>query len=216
MKRALVVAAVAAAAACGGGGKDSGSEEAAAQAQETAQTAEQAAAQAAKGLEALAKSLEGAAAGGGTGEVKPVEPVSFRELIALLPSVDGWEQEKPTGERMTSPVGFSQAEARYSKGDASITVKITDSGFNQLLLTPYAMFLAAGYERESSDGHEKSTKVNGQPGWEKWNSESRDGEVNALVGNRFLVTIDGHGIEDVKQLHDVAGRMDMNRLAGLK
>jgi hypothetical protein len=185
------------------------------QAQETARTAEQAAGQAAAGLEQMAKGLE-ALAGGGTGGAKPVDPVSFRDLITLLPEVEGWERQKPTGERMTSPVSFSEAEARYTKGDASIEVKIIDSGFNQLLLTPYAMFLATGYERETSEGHEKSTTVNGQPGWEKWSSESKDGEVNALVGKRFLVTIEGNSIDDVKTLHEVAGKLDMEKLASLK
>ena len=78
------------------------------------------------------------------------------------------------------------------------------------------MFLAAGDERETSEGHEKSASVNGQPGWEKWNAENKDGEVNALVGKRFLVTINGNGIDDVKQLHEAASRMDMGKLASLK
>ena len=182
---------------------------------EAAQTAEQAAEQAAKGLEEMAKGLESLAAGG-TGDAPKVDPVSFRELIAVLPEVDGWERAKPSGERMTSPVSFSQAEGRYTRGESSIDVKIVDSGFNQLLLTPYAMFLATGYERETSEGHERSTKVNGQPGWEKWDSGNKSGEVNALVGKRYLVTIEGQQIDDIKVLHDVAGRIDMSRLASLK
>jgi hypothetical protein len=217
MKRALALAVAGALlAACGGNDEQQAEQAKQAQqsAEQTAQTAEQAAQQAAKGLEDMARGLESLAGGGGGS--KPVDPVSFRDLMALLPELDGFEKEKPTGERMTSPVSFSQAEGRYTKGDASIDVKIIDSGFNQLLLTPYAMFLAAGYERETSEGHEKSTKVNGQPGWEKWNSDAKDGEVNALVGKRFLVTIDGNGIEDVKVLHDVAARIDMGKLAALK
>lgn len=219
MKRAIALALVGGLTlACGSNDEkeaEQAQKQAEAQAAETAQTAEQAAAQAARGLEQMAKGLE-AAVSGGEGNAKAVDPVSFRDLIALMPQLDGWEQERPTGERMTSPVSFSQAEARYTKGEASVEVKIIDSGFNQLLLTPYAMFLGAGYERETSEGHEKSTKVNGQPGWEKWNSESKDGEVNALVGKRFLVTIEGNSIDDVRQLHDVANRIDMGKLASLK
>lgn len=58
--------------------------------------------------------------------------------------------------------------------------------------------------------------MNGQPGWEKWNGDSKDGEVNALVGKRFLVTIQGNSIEGVQQLHQVASRIDMGKLASLK
>jgi hypothetical protein len=185
------------------------------QAEQAAQTAEKGAEQAAKGLEAVAKGLE-AMAGGGSGETKPVDPVSFRDLQALFPDLDGWEKGKPTGERMSSPFSFSQAEVTYTKGDSRIELKMIDSGFNQLLLTPYAMFLQAGYEKETSDGYEKSTTVNGQPGWEKWNTEGKHGEVSALVGKRFLVVIEGDDVADAKALHDVAGRIDMARLAALK
>ena len=41
------------------------------------------------------------------------------------------------------------------------------------------------------------------------------GELNALVGKRFLVTIEGR-VGDVKALHEVAGRIDMGKLAALK
>ena len=186
------------------------------QEEQAAKTAEQAAQEAAKGLEQVAKGLESLASGGGGGDAKPVDPVSFRDLQALFPDVEGWEKGKPIGERMSSPFAFSQAEVTYTKGESTINLKMTDSGFNQLLLTPYAMFLQAGYEKETSDGYEKSTQVNGQPGWEKWNSEGKDGELNALVGKRFLVEIEGNQIDDTKVLHDVAGRIDMARLAALK
>ena len=33
---------------------------------------------------------------------------------------------KPKGERMTSPVAFSQTEVRYKNGNQSIDVKIVD------------------------------------------------------------------------------------------
>ncbi|MCA1561417.1 MAG: hypothetical protein LC753_02225 [Acidobacteria bacterium] len=183
--------------------------------QQAAQTAEKGAAEAAKGLEQMAKGLE-AMAGGGSGDAKPVNPVSFRDMQALFPDLDGWEKAKPIGERMSSPFSYSQAEVAYTKGDSRLELKMVDSGFNQLLLTPYAMFLQAGYEKETSDGYEKSTTVNGQPGWEKWNAAGKDGELNALVGKRFLVRIEGRQIEDTKVLHDLAGRIDMGKLAALK
>jgi hypothetical protein len=211
--RIVVIAVVAAMAAAGCSGKEEKKAEEATQ--QAAQTAEKGAEQAAKGLEQMAKGLE-AMAGGGSGDAKPVDPVSFRDLQALFPELDGWQKSKPTGERMSSPFSFSQAEVAYTKGDARIELKMVDSGFNQLLLTPYAMFLQAGYEKETEDGYEKSTTVNGQPGWEKWNTEGKRGELNALVGKRFLVTIEGDQIADAKALHDVAARIDMGKLASLK
>jgi hypothetical protein len=183
--------------------------------EQAAKATESGASQAAKGLEQMAKGLEGMATGSG-GDTKPVDPVSFRELQTLFPDLDGWEKAKPTGERMTAPFPFSQAEVRYRKHDARLEIKIVDSGFNSLLFTPYAMFMQTGYEKETSNGYEKSTTVGGQPGWEKWNNEGRDGEVNAFVAKRYILTVDGRNVEDIKVLHDVVGKIDLDRLAAMK
>ena len=104
--------------------------------------------QAAKGMEDFAKAMQGmAAAMGGASGGKVADPVSFRDLQAAFPTVSGWTMDKPKGERMTAPVAFSQTEARYKNGDQRIEVKIVDSAFNQILVAPWAMFLAAGYEK---------------------------------------------------------------------
>jgi hypothetical protein len=201
----------------GGCGKSSEEKKEEKKDEQAAKTAEAGAAEAAKGLEDMAKGLEAMANGAaGGGDTKAVDPVSFHDMQALFPDLAGWEKGKPTGEKMSSPFKYSQAEVEYKKGDSSIALKMVDSGFNQLLLTPYAMFLTAGYEKETSDGYEKSTKVNGQPGWEKWNSSGKDGELNALVGKRFLVQIEGRQIDDTKPLHELAGKLDMAKIAALK
>ena len=168
----------------------------------------------AKGLEAMAKGLTAAA--GGDSDVKPVDPVSFRELQTVMPEVPGWEKEKPTGERMSAPFSYSQASVTYRKGDAEIEQKIMDSGFNQLLFTPFSMFMASGYEKETQDGFERSVKIADNPGWEKWDSGSKNGELSIVVNKRFLVQLEGHGIADVKDLREVLDKTDLGKLAGLK
>lgn len=203
---------------CGESEADKQAEEAAKAAEQTAQSAEKAAESAVQGLEAMARGLEQMASGGAvTGaDGKPAEPVRFQDLIGLLPQIDGWEQEKPRGERMTSPFATANAQATYTRGDARVEIEIVDSAFNQLLLAPIAIFLQAGYSTESTSGYEKSVAVNGQPGWEKWNSDSKSGEVNALVAKRFLVSIEGDNIDDAKVLQEVASKIDFAKLAALK
>jgi hypothetical protein len=172
--------------------------------------------QAAKGMEDFAKAMQGmAAAMGGANGGKPADPVSFRDLQAAFPTVSGWTMDKPKGERMTAPVAFSQTEARYKNGDQEIEVKIVDSAFNQILVAPWAMFLTAGYEKETDDGYEKSTTVSGNPGFEKWNSTRKEGELNIVVAKRFLVSVEGDQLADVKQLHDFAAKVDFSKLAAL-
>lgn len=169
----------------------------------------------AKGFEAMARGLAGGA-GGVDPNVKPVDPVGFRELQSVMPDVPGWEKASPTGERMTSPFSFSQASVTYKKGDAEIDQKIMDSGFNQLLFTPFTMFMAAGYEKETQDGFERSVNVGGNPGWEKWDKTGKSGELNVVVGKRFLVQVEGRGVDDIKALHAVFDRIDLTKLASLK
>ncbi|MGE5244885.1 MAG: hypothetical protein ACM3SQ_11715 [Betaproteobacteria bacterium] len=173
-----------------------------------------------KGANSMAKGLEDMAKGLGalTGnpDQKPVDPVSFRDLETVMPDLPGWERGKPTGERMTSPVSYSQATVTYTKGNARIEHKVMDSALNQLLVAPFTMFLTAGYEKETDEGYEKSVKVGEYPGWEKWNSSDKDGELNAVVNGRFIVQIQGHGIDDPKVLHDLMEKTDLKKLASLK
>lgn len=168
-----------------------------------------------KSAEDFAKAMGGFAAAMAGGDGKTAEPVSFRDLQASLPQMSGWEMEKPRGERMTSPVPFSETSTSYRKGDSEIRVKVVDSGFSQILVAPWTMFLAAGYEKETERGYEKSTKVSGHPGFEKWDSEDKDGELNFVVSKRFLVTVEGNGLADTKALYDVAAKMDLGKLAAL-
>jgi len=168
----------------------------------------------AKGLEDMAKGLNALA--GNDPNMKPVDPVSFRDLQTTFGDLSGWEKGKPTGERMSMPVNFSRAEVNYTKGDSRIKVEISDSGFNQMMMIPYSMFLTSGYEKETEDGYEKSTKVGNYPGWEKWNTQNKNGELNAIVNKRFIVQVEGHDLDDVKMLHTAMASVDLAKLAGMK
>lgn len=223
----LVILALAGSVACGKSESEKRIEEAAAEMEkaadaltkagdEAAKSGEAAGQDMAKGMEDFAKAMAGMAGAVAGGDGKTVDPVRFQALQEQLPTVPGWEMGKPRGERMTAPVPFSQSEVRYTKGDARIEVKVVDSGFAPLLIAPWSMMLASGYSRESSEGYEKSVSVNGQPGFEKWNEDRKDGELNILVNKRFLVTIEGNDVADTKVLHEVAGRMDFGKLGELK
>ncbi len=204
-------------AACG----PSREEQQAAEIEKSAQEMQKGAENMAKGAEEMARSMSGLASGlgaalGGDPNAKPADPVSFRDLQTVLPELSGWERDKPTGERMTAPVTFSEASVRHRRGDASISTKITDSALNQMLIAPFAMFLAGNYERETESGYEKSIKVGEHLGFEKWDTEDKDGELTVIVNRRFIVAIEGRGIDNAKVLHDVLARTDLAKLAALK
>jgi hypothetical protein len=168
----------------------------------------------AKGFEAMARGM--AAAATSAANAKAVDPVDYKELQSILPEVSGWERSHPAAERMASPVSFSYASTRYNKGDSEVTEKITDSGFNQLLIAPLSMMLAAGYAKESTDGFEKSTKVAGYPAFEKWDKSDNSGQLTVFVDQRFLVELEGSRLADSKELQAFLARTDLKKLAALK
>lgn len=187
-------------------------------AEDMAKAAEQqGTAAAAQGANDLAKAMQGMAAALGTGaDGKPVEPVAFQTLQSHLPKVSGWEMDEPEGERMNMPVPFSQVETNYKKGDVRINAKIVDTGFAQLLVAPWSMMLATGYSRETSSGYEKATTVSGNPAIEKWDKSSKNGELDVFVGKRFMVTIEGHDLDDMKQLQEFASNFNFGAIAAAK
>lgn len=190
-------------------------------AEDAAKAAEKAGTEAgAQGANDMAKAMQGMAAafgGGKDANGKPIEPVAFQTLQSHLPKVSGWEIDgEPEGERMTMPVPFSQVEANYKKGDSRMNVKIVDTGFAQMLIMPWSMMLASGYSKESSSGYEKATSVSGNPAIEKWDKNSKNAELDVLVGKRFMVTIEGHDVADVKAVQDFASNMNFGAIAAAK
>jgi len=145
-----------------------------------------------------------------------VDPVSLKELISLLPAPAGWQRERPTGERLTAPVHFADAMVRLMKDDATVTAKITDSALNQVLVEPLALLMASHHERGSSREYEKTVMVGEAPGFEKWDSTTKSGNLTVLVNKRFIVEIDGSGIDDPKVLHEILGTIDLEKLADRK
>lgn len=209
-------------AACGKSEAERRAEEAAKQMEEAAKKVEQAARQSggsaeqmAQGMEEMAKGLAGAAAALGGGEGKAAEPVAFRDLMALLPSLDGWERSEPEGERMTAPMPYAVASARYRKGEAEMDLKLTDSALNQVLLLPYAMITSGGFDRETSTGYEKAVKVAGYPGMETWKAPNRRAELTVIVGKRFVVNVTGSGVDSTRDLHTLVSSIDLAKLQKL-
>jgi hypothetical protein len=223
MRIVVLVALIAIGVACGKSDAQKQAEQAAEEMKKAAEAmadpaAKQGTASGAQAATDMAKAMQGmAAAMSGTGpDGKPVDPVAFQTLQTHLPKMAGWEMGEPDGRRMTMPVPFSQIEADYRKGDARVEVTIVDTGFAQMLIAPWSMMLATGFSQETSDGYEKATTVNGNPAIEKWNTRSDNGELNILVGKRFMVTLDGRDLANIQELHAFASAMDLNAIAGLK
>jgi hypothetical protein len=147
------------------------------------------------------------------GSARAGDPVSVKDLIALLPAPLGWDREKPTGERITSPIVFASASVRMMKGDATVTAKITDSARNDAVLAPFATMLSSNDQHATAQAYQKPIQIGGAPAFEKWDRATMSGNLMMIVAGRFIVEIDGSTIDDPAVLHDILGKMDLKKLA---
>jgi hypothetical protein len=124
-----------------------------------------------------------------------VQPISFRELITFLPpSPRGWTPEAAKGQ--TSSFGdytISQVKQSYSQKDKTMTVSIFDWAFNSALYLPF--LFTTKFSQESTEGYNKGIQINDIPGRENYAYQTKDGSLNLLINQRFLVQIDGDNIE---------------------
>ena len=180
------------------------------------QQAEQAAQQIQQGAEQVQRSAEQMAQGLQQMAQSQAEVVDFEVLKGLLPAVSGWTQSDARGEQISMPMKFSHAEARYSRGESSVELEITDSALNQMLLAPMSMFLASGYSERSDDGFKRATKIGGHPGIEDWSSGSRRGEITAVINNRFIVQATGHDVDDLSPVKQIVDAIDLAKLSAVK
>ena len=159
------------------------------------------------------------AAIGGANAGKKVETVDYKELKALLPeSLPGMKRTNATGEK-TAAMGMqiSNAEGRYSSDQgSSITVKITDIGSMSGLagMTAYA-WANVSVDRETDTGYEKTTTYNGYKAHEKYDKQNKSGEISVMVGDRFVVEVDGNNFE-MDAIKDALGKVDIGKLNSMK
>jgi hypothetical protein len=147
-------------------------------------------------LTAAAEQMQKAAEGF-TANRKPVPPVAFRDLIDFLPEkMPGMKRDEPKGETTTAGSWqYSQAEVDFRSPDGKrhADVGIFDYAHIPMLYVPFTMVLNMNVARESTEGYEKSVKVDGYPAFEKW-SRKGSSEIVVLVGDRFIVKSDTRGL----------------------
>jgi hypothetical protein len=162
----------------------------------------------------------GAAVSGAANGNKKVETVDYKELKALLPeSLPGMKRTDATGEK-SSAMGMqiSNTEGRYSaeNGGGSMTIKITDIGSMTGLagMTAYA-WAGVNIDRESDNEYEKTSTIGGYKSHEKYNKSSKSGEVSVLVGDRFVVDVNGDNV-DMNAIKGALGKVDLGKLNSMK
>lgn len=145
------------------------------------------------------------------------EVVNFRELKKLLPeSMMGMERTEFSGEK-AGAFGFnmSNAQAKYQEGDKRIEVNIVDVAGVSAAMMGMASWATIEVDRESNEGYERTTTIDGHKAFEKYNTRQKSGELNLIVSERFIVSLEGRNIEE-GDLRKALDQLSINKLAGLK
>jgi hypothetical protein len=190
-----------------------------AQGANTAQPATQDPGAAAAGAQNTAAATAGllTALGGAMGGSRHADPVDFHTLKALLPdALPGMRRTNAEGSsQQTMGMKGSQATGDYQgQGGARAQIKIVDAAAVSGLINVAQSFVANNTS-ESDSGYEKQANVGGRLVHEKYDNNSKHGEINAIVAKRFAVDVTGDGV-DMSSLEQYASLVDFSKLEAMK
>lgn len=149
---------------------------------------------------------------------KNIESVPGATLKALLPAeLPGMKRTNATSERTQSMgIDMSNAEGEYSASDgsdANVRIKLTDTGnMSGSMRLGMSAWITGQYSRETDTGYEKTTTINGYKGMEKYNTQNKEGSLQIMVADRFIVDVEGYGVT-METLKQVVGQIDLKKLA---
>ncbi len=154
----------------------------------------------------------GAALGGG----KTVDPVAIEQLKPFVPETFAGLAKKSSRAEKSGALGLmvSKAEARYGdEAGKSAELEVSDVGGAGGMLAFAGWAMQQG-EKEDQYGSEKTSKVDGRLVHEKSRKDGRN-EYNIVLGERFIVTAKGNGV-DLNSLKSAVASLDLGKLEAMK
>jgi len=165
---------------------------------------------ASKKMEAAAKQMEAKA--GTPGAVAAIAPDALQALLpATLPGYA--RSEISSSSAGAGGIGGSQADARYTAGNASIRLEVTD-------MAAAGAFAALGSalnmtsSKQTETGYEKTGQVDGRMTTEEYDSQARRGKYSVIVADRFMLEARGEQV-DMDALKAAVAAVGIGKLEGL-
>ncbi|MEO7133693.1 MAG: Yip1 family protein [Vicinamibacterales bacterium] len=155
----------------------------------------------------------GAILGGG----KRVEPVSIDQLKPLVPDRFAGLARKSSNAERNGIAGIMVSKAEASYGDDaghSATLEITDSGGANGLLG-LASWASLQGERDNDQFSERTERVGDRLVHQRISKTGGRHEYNVIIGDRFVVTANGDGIE-FGALRSAVSNLDLQKLEAMK
>ena len=145
--------------------------------------------------------------------------VDYAKLVPILPEApQGWTADKPDGS--TEDVGgfrITNVHRDYHKGEGdkapTAAISILDSVANPDYVS--ATTAAWNNNSETAEGYSKSVTIDGNPGFEAFEKESKHATLWVMVANRYFLQIELQK-QDPKELQEWIKRVDLKKLATIK
>jgi hypothetical protein len=147
------------------------------------------------------------------------DAIDYQKLLPILPDPpQGWVADKAEGS--TEDVGgfrITNVHRDYHKGDGdkgpTAAISILDSVANPDYVN--ATTAAWNNNSETDEGYGKSVNIDGNPGFEAFEKESKHATLWVMIANRYFVQIELQN-QDPKELQEWVKRVDLKKLAAIK
>jgi hypothetical protein len=145
--------------------------------------------------------------------------IDYQKLLPVLPDApQGWTADPPEGS--TEDVGgfrITNVHRDYHKGEGdkgpTAAISILDSVANPDYVS--ATTAAWNNNSESSEGYGKSVTIDGNPGFEAFEKESKHATLWVMIANRYFLQIELQN-QDPGELQEWVKRVDLKKLAAIK
>lgn len=165
-------------------------------------------------LEALQKIADEAEQMSKEGPKETIDPKLLKELLPT--SADGLKRTEASSEKNAAMgFGVSTAKGVYTSNNGeSIDVNIVDCAGTGIALMGMAAWSMSSIDKETEHGYEKTTEYEGHKAFEKYDSQSKHGEIAVLIVNRYLVEVEGNNVS-IDKIKSVLKDIDLDKLSKL-
>ena len=152
-------------------------------------------------------------------EPQLAEVVDFSKLLPVLPNPPA-DCTADKAEGSTDDIGgtkITSVHRDYKKGDGdtapTASISILDSAANPDYVA--ATVSAWNASESTPEGYSKTLTIEGMPGFEAFENESKHGTLWLMVAKRYVLTIETQN-QDSKELQEWLKRIDVKKLAEVK
>ena len=144
------------------------------------------------------------------------DPIGFRDLKKALPrNLAGVPFEGSEGQT-SGFLGFkiSTVEATYQEDHSTFEVTIVDVAGVGELVKSMAEWTEFEVDKETRNGYERTTEIDGHPALEKYDNRREEGETSILINDRFIISIKGDGVSE-RQMRNAVDDINLRKITKL-